>query len=97
MFQELKILRSFLMENMYRHYTIQRIWIKAEKIIGDLFSGFMTDNLLLPTEVQEQIKALNNDENGHKKARIIADHIAKMTDRSAAAEHEAIFNLYKRI
>jgi len=97
MFQELKILRAFLMENMYRHYTVQRIWVKAEKIIGDLFSVFMTDNLLLPTEVQNEIKALKDDDNNFRKARIIADHIACMTDRSAASEHEAIFNVYKRL
>ena len=97
MFQELKILRAFLMKNMYRHHTIQRIWIKAEKIIGDLFDVYMNDQLLLTTDIQEQIEKLDSDPNDHKKARIIADHIASMTDRSAAAEHEAIFNLYKRI
>ncbi|MCS5595948.1 MAG: deoxyguanosinetriphosphate triphosphohydrolase [Alphaproteobacteria bacterium] len=97
MFQELKILRAFLMKNMYRHHTIQRIWIKAEKIIGDLFDVYMNDQLLLTTDIQEQIEKLDSDPNNHKKARIIADHIASMTDRSAAAEHEAIFNLYKRI
>lgn len=97
MFKELKILRAFLMENMYRHYTVQRIWIKAEKIIGDLFDGYMNDNLLLPTDVQRDIASVRDDANNFKKARIIADHIASMTDRSAAAEHEAIFNLYKRI
>jgi dGTPase len=95
MFAELKLLRAFLMENMYRHYTIQRIWVKAEKIISDLFNVFMGDNRLLPNGIQDQVKALTNDTNGHIKARIIADHIACMTDRTAAAEHEKIFNLYK--
>tara|TARA_R110002124_G_scaffold129483_1_gene290778 strand:+ start:74693 stop:75928 length:1236 start_codon:yes stop_codon:yes gene_type:complete len=95
MFAQLKTLRAFLMENMYRHYTIQRIWVKAEKIISDLFNVFMSENRLLPNDLQDQIKALSNDTNGHIKARIIADHIASMTDRTAAAEHEKIFNLYK--
>ena len=68
--------------------------LKTKKKLAARVFGVGKNRLKLNTE---QIEKLDSDPNDHKKARIIADHIASMTDRSAAAEHEAIFNLYKRI
>ena len=92
--EELNELRKFLFKRMYKHYTINRICVKVERIITDLFNAFMhTDYQILPDKWQARIEEVGiYDEAG--KARIICDYIAGMTDRYAIREHEKLFDLY---
>jgi dGTPase len=87
-------LRSFLFARMYRHYTLERIWIKVEKIIPDLFNAFMRKHTILPDHWQRRVEAAGGLTNDQARARIICDYIAGMTDRYAIREHEKIFDLY---
>ncbi len=87
-------LRSFLFARMYRHYTLERIWIKVEKIIPDLFHAFMRKHTILPDHWQRRVEAAGGLTNDQARARIICDYIAGMTDRYAIREHEKIFDLY---
>jgi len=94
MLKNVKLLKAFLLKRMYRHYKINRIWIKVEKIITDIFEAYMyTDYQILPDYWQNKIDevGIHSEE---KKARIIADYIAGMTDRDAIREHEKLFDLY---
>lgn len=79
----LQALKVFLRENLYWHYQVLRMTDKARRIIGDLFSAFMSDPRLLPP--QYQLKAHSD------KPRAIADYIAGMTDRYAMKEHRRLF------
>ncbi len=86
--------RAFLMERMYRHYTINRIWVKVERIIGDLFHHFHAQYALMPDRWQRLVEAGGGVEDETARARIVADYIAGMTDRFAIREHERMFDLY---
>ncbi len=94
MHKDVKILKDFLYSRMYRHYTINRIWIKVERIIGDLFKAFHKNYNLLPDNWQRRIKESGALEDEQIRARIVADYIAGMTDRYAIREHERLFDLY---
>ena len=87
-------LRGFLYNRMYRHYTMNRIWLKVERIVGDLFQAFHKNYEVLPDNWQERIREAGAEGNDALRARIVADYIAGMTDRYAIREHERLFDLY---
>ncbi len=94
MHEDVRILKDFLYNRMYRHYTINRIWLKVERIVGDLFQAFHKNYQLLPDNWQRRIIEAEAVEDEHARARIVADYIAGMTDRYAIREHERLFDLY---
>lgn len=80
-------LKKFLYANLYRHYQVNRMRVKASRIVRELFEAFMTDPVLLPFDYQ----VVGGDP--VRQARKIADYIAGMTDRYAIREHRRIFSL----
>jgi dGTPase len=78
-------LKDFLYENMYRHFRVYRMQIKAEHILQDLFNAYAENPGILPAEVQGRAK------NGEFH-RVICDYIAGMTDRFALDEHSRLFD-----
>ncbi|MDB5749158.1 MAG: deoxyguanosinetriphosphate triphosphohydrolase [Massilia sp.] len=84
---ETSALKRFLYANLYRHFQVNRMRVKASRIVRELFDAFMTDPVLLPPDYQ--VAAGDT----HKQARKIADYIAGMTDRYAIREHRRIFSL----
>ncbi len=85
-------LKQFLRKNLYQHFRVHRMTVKADRIIQDLFSGFMGDLGLLPPEHQQLAKQAKAENGDAGQARVAADYIAGMTDRFAIAEHKRIFN-----
>lgn len=83
-----KRLKSFLMQNMYRHYKVNRMSSKAKRVITDLFELFQSEPECLPTEWQRP-EILENEQ---ERARHVADFIAGMTDRYAILEHKRLFD-----
>jgi dGTPase len=83
-------LKRFLNGNLYRHYRVQRMSHKAERIVTSLFATFMEKELLLPREVQDRIAGLAPDRKDAERPRLIADYIAGMTDRYAIAEYQRL-------
>ncbi len=79
-------LKRFLYANLYRHFQVNRMRVKASRIVRELFEAFLADPVLLPGDYQVQ-------GDPHKQARKIADYIAGMTDRYAIREHRRIFSL----
>ena len=94
MFTKVEELRAFLLKRMYRHYTVNRIWIKVERIIPDLFNTFMKHYKLLPDHWQIRVEEAGGLIDNVAQARIVCDYIAGMTDRYAIREHEKLFDLY---
>ncbi|MGZ8293568.1 MAG: deoxyguanosinetriphosphate triphosphohydrolase [Telluria sp.] len=80
-------LKRFLRQNLYRHYMVNRMRVKASRIVRELYEAFMAEPVLLPPDYQD-----NSGDVG-KQARMIADYIAGMTDRYAIREHRRIFSL----
>lgn len=94
MYEDVQKLRTFLYNRMYRHYTINRIWVKVERIVGDLFTAFHKNYQLLPDNWQQRMEEADAVDDPNARARIVADYIAGMTDRYAIREHERLFDLY---
>ncbi|TFW29849.1 deoxyguanosinetriphosphate triphosphohydrolase [Duganella callida] len=80
-------LKRFLYANLYRHYKVGRMRVKASRIVRELFDAFMAEAALLPPDYQDKSGDV------HKQARKIADYIAGMTDRYAIREHRRLFSL----
>lgn len=78
-------LKDFLYKNMYRHWRVMRMAVKAERIITDLFEAYRSEPSMLPHHIQSTIA-----ERGLE--RTICDYIAGMTDRFAIEEFGKLFN-----
>ena len=83
---ETTALKRFLYANLYRHFQVNRMRVKASRIVRELFEAFLADPVLLPPDYQAEGDPM-------KQARKIADYIAGMTDRYAIREHRRIFSL----
>ena len=79
-------LKRFLHENLYRHYKVNRMRLKASRIVRELYEAFTSDPALLPPDYR-------CDEGPSAQARRVADYIAGMTDRYAIAEHRRLYSL----
>lgn len=90
MYQDAKILKQFLRENLYRHYLVNRMTSKARTVVRELFAVFMAEPILLPPDYQVKNANADNDL-AALQARKIADYIAGMTDRFAIKEHRRLF------
>ncbi len=88
LFSDLKQIREFLFEHMYRHWSVRRMRRKAAIIVQDIFGIFMSDPGMMPPEWQIASKG---DET--VRARVIADYIAGMTDRFALHEHAKLTDM----
>lgn len=82
-------LKDFLYKNLYRHYRVARMQIKAERLITALFKAYSTEPSMLPDHVQKFIEKRGLE-------RTICDYIAGMTDRFAIQEHEKLFNFLEK-
>jgi dGTPase len=78
-------LKQFLRNNLYRHYRVNRMSSKAQRIIRELFTAFHEDPALMPEEFQVRAK--------EEHARAVADYIAGMTDRYAIREYRRLFTV----
>ncbi len=85
-------LKTFLRQNLYRHYRVQRMTNKAEKVLTALFDAFINDISILPPEAARHCNELKEKDADTGIARGVADYIAGMTDRYAIVEYERIFN-----
>jgi dGTPase len=83
-------LKQFLMENLYRHFKVERMRVKAERYLTQLFETYMKHPTLLPRKYQQKM-----DVSGRE--RVICDYIAGMTDRFALDEFKRLFEPYERV
>ncbi len=83
-------LKKFLFKNLYRHYRVERMADKAERILRDLFRAYTHNPKILPPWVFE--RAGSDDP-----MRAICDYVAGMTDRFALDEHQKLFDPHARV
>ncbi|MFO1106193.1 MAG: deoxyguanosinetriphosphate triphosphohydrolase [Amaricoccus sp.] len=84
-FAELKLIRTFLHQRMYRHWTVQRMRRKARMVVSELFGLFTGAPELMPADWN-----LCGRLDAGGRARVVADYIAGMTDRFALQEHRKL-------
>lgn len=82
-FQELK---DYLHENLYRHYKVRLMAVKAERILTGLFALYVSDQTLLPSRLRAHLE-------GDTPERLICDYLAGMTDRYAIREYRKVFDV----
>jgi dGTPase len=85
-------MRTFLMQNLYRYPKVTRLRRKMALVVKQLFETLVDDPQCLPTEWQEQIKAMGSGPAA--KRRVVLDYVAGMTDRYALQEHRKMFDPY---
>jgi len=83
-------LRQFLYENVYRSPRVHKEFVKAKKILSDLYTFFLNDDEKFQKELEavEMAECINNNQ---PKERIVCDFIASITDRYALSLYEKIF------
>ncbi len=87
--QQLRALKDFLYERMYRHYRLMRMQTKAERYILEIFEAYVKEPLMLPSKTQINLEQLPIE-------RVVTDYIAGMTDRYALEEWEKLFAPFRR-
>lgn len=83
--------KSFLTENLYRHYRVSRMTIKAERVIKDLFDIYTKNPETVPNYFG---KGLNKSGGPDSIVASATDYIAGMTDRFALEEHAKLTDPY---
>ena len=81
----LKALKTFQMDNMYRHPRVMVSMTRAQKVVTDLFKAFVADPDLLPADWATSARAA-------VPGTVARDYIAGMTDRYALAEYARVFH-----
>ncbi|MGJ8617845.1 MAG: deoxyguanosinetriphosphate triphosphohydrolase [Sulfitobacter sp.] len=85
MWHNLRDIRTFLFQRMYRAAPVMRKRAEVTQVVEDLFPLFMQNPDLLPRHWAKQIGEAAQDPTAL--ARLVADYIAGMTDRYALQEH----------
>ncbi len=88
-----RALKRFLHERMYRHYRVNRMSLKARRVVRELFQAFLAEPECLPSEW----RATASCGAPADRARIVADYLAGMTDRFALDEHRRLFDTYAAV
>jgi dGTPase len=78
-------LREFLYGHVYRHHRVYRMWIKAHRVVGEIFRSYQEAPAQLPPHAFRRIP----DEG---EPRVICDYLAGLTDREALEEHARLFD-----
>ena len=84
-------LKEFLFQSMYRHHKVNRMMSQAKRIVRELFGLFIAEPDTLPSPWRERAQAAGQDMT--KRARVVCDYIAGMTDTYAIDVHRRLFNL----
>jgi dGTPase len=88
--EAMMILRQFLFENVYRAPLVHNEFVKAKKILTELFTYFLDNPDMLQRQL-EDMEMLGCNHREQTRERIVCDLIATMTDRNALELYERIF------
>ena len=83
----LRELRRFLRERVYRHYKVNRMSLKARRVVRELAELLLAAPDCLPDGWRERAGAPHS----HATAATVRDYVAGMTDRYALDEHDRLF------
>ncbi|MBI4651384.1 deoxyguanosinetriphosphate triphosphohydrolase [Candidatus Desantisbacteria bacterium] len=83
-------LKNFLVSNLYNHYRVVRMTVKAQRFIRSLFEIYKSQPAQLPFRVQNKLKK-------ESPTQVILDYIAGMTDRYALEEYKKLFDPYEKV
>ncbi len=81
---QLKDIRAFLFNQMYRAPSVMKVRVEVSKVVEDLFPIYLSDPKQMPKRWHSDIEAADSET---ALARIVSDYIAGMTDRFALQDH----------
>ncbi|NNL18067.1 MAG: deoxyguanosinetriphosphate triphosphohydrolase [Boseongicola sp.] len=84
-FVDLKVIRAFLFERMYRAPSVVAMRVEVTKVVEELFPFFMAHPDQLPKQWRKDVEEASGEV---ELARLVSDYIAGMTDRFAIQCHE---------
>ena len=84
-FEDLKVIRAFLFERMYRAPSVVEMRVEVTKVVEELFPFFMAHPDQLPKQWRKDVEEASGEV---ELARLVSDYIAGMTDRFAIQCHE---------
>jgi dGTPase len=84
-FEDLKVIRAFLFERMYRAPSVVAMRVEVTKVVEELFPHFMAHPDQLPKQWRKDVEEARGEV---ELARLVSDYIAGMTDRFAIQCHE---------
>jgi dGTPase len=85
---EVEGFKDYLFANLYRHPRVMDVMVRAERIVRQLFEGYLADADLMP----EPWRAAAQAQDATERAGVVADFVAGMTDRYAEKEHRRLFD-----
>jgi dGTPase len=93
--EQSQMLKSFLLEKLYRHPQVLETTGQAQQVVRDLFERYLAQPSSMPESHHRRLAAAQATElvAGRALPRIVADYIAGMTDRFALREHERLTGL----
>ena len=83
-------LREFLYDNVYRSSKVHSEFVKAKKILSELYSFFLSDEKTLLKEL-EAMEMAGCNHIDRSKERLVCDFVASITDRYAMILYKRIF------
>ena len=93
MAQSEQAIKRFLFSHMYRAPSVMKVREEAKQVIRDLFNAYFSGRAKMPDEwcLDWNVAADRLDES--KRARLVCDFLAGMTDRYAILEHQRLFDV----
>jgi dGTPase len=88
--KESGLLKEFLHNRLYHHWRVERMRIKAERFITELFKAYVET----PALISGRYRRRREEE---PVPRMVCDYIAGMTDRFALDEYKKLFDPYEKV
>jgi dGTPase len=88
LFADLKVIRAFLFQRMYRAPSVVVMRKEVTAVVRDLFPHFMANPQELPKQWRKDVEEVRGET---ELARLVSDYISGMTDRFALQTHAEIF------
>ncbi len=85
---QLRQLKAYLFERVYRHDRVMTIMRRAESVVDDLFARYLSN----PDDLPERWRAASITSGDAARVALIGDFVAGMTDRFAIEEHQRLFD-----
>ena len=89
-FGAMTTLRAFLYDNVYRSVQVHREFVKAKKILSELYTYLMENERVLEKELT-RMGIAGCLSNGSPREQVVCDFIASITDRHALGLYQKIF------
>ncbi|MFC1856497.1 deoxyguanosinetriphosphate triphosphohydrolase [Thermodesulfobacteriota bacterium] len=90
MYNAMNTLRNFLYKNVYRAHQVHEEFIKAKKILTELYTYFLSNEEMLQKEL-ENMELPTTNHNNQSKERTVCDLIASLTDVYALDLYQRLF------